>query len=161
MEEVERDWEEFSDDEGTGSRTNRTRLAVLLVVVGLALGYMVYAAFPGNALFFMTVSEFMDKDEAQDGRIVRVAGKLVDGSFLRQGDSTLTSFELIDKDGTVSVQHLSATYDGVLPDLFFNPHSEIILQGSYSPRQVFHADTILVKCPSKYQSLEEELQSSS
>ena len=161
MEEVERDREEFGEEEGSGSRSNRTRLIVLLSVVGLALGYMVYAAFPGNALFFMTVSEFMNKDEAQDGRIVRVAGKLVDGSFLREGNSTLTSFELIDKDDTAPAQELSATYNGVLPDLFFNPHSEIILQGSFSPGRVFHADAILVKCPSKYRSLEEELQRSS
>ena len=161
MEEIERDQEYIVEEEGSGSGSNRTRLIVLLLVVGVALGYMVYAAFPGNALFFMTVSEFMNKDEAQDGRIVRVAGKLVDNSFLREGNSTLTSFQLIDKDGTAPAHHLSATYNGVLPDLFFNPHSEIILQGSFSPGQVFQADTILVKCPSKYRSLEEELQRSS
>ena len=161
MEEVDRDRGDIVEEEESGGRSNRTRLAVLLLVVGVALGYMVYAAFPGNALFFMTVSEFMAKDEAQDGRIVRVAGKLVDGSFLREGNSTSTSFELIDKEGTAPVEYLAATYIGVLPDLFFNPHSEIILQGSYSPGRVFHADTILVKCPSKYRSLEEELQRSS
>ena len=159
MEQAEWDRDEFGEEEGSGSRNNRTRLIVLLLVVGLALGYLVYAAFPGNALFFMTVSEFMSKDEAQDGRVVRVAGKLVDGSFLREGNSTLTSFQLIDKEGTASLEHLSATYNGVLPDLFFNPHSEIILQGSFSPGHVFETDTILVKCPSKYRSLEDELQS--
>ena len=159
MQELDR--EDFAEQEQSGEHNNRTRLIVLLLVVGLALGYMVYAAFPGNALYFMSVSEFMDKDEAQDGRIVRVAGKLVDGSFLREGNSTLTSFQIIDKDGNSSFEHLSATYNGVLPDLFFNPHSEIILQGSFGPGQVFDTDTILVKCPSKYRSLEEELQSSS
>jgi cytochrome c-type biogenesis protein CcmE len=51
---------------------------------------------------------------------------------------------------------LDAEYVGVLPDLFFNPHSEIILEGSYGLEQVFHADSILVKCPSKYKSLQEE-----
>ncbi len=161
MEQIEGDREKFGLEEESGSRNNRTRLIVLLLVVGLALGYLVYAAFPGNAVFFVTVSEFMNKAEAQDGRIVRVAGKLVDGSFLREGNSTLTSFELIDKDSAAPVERLSATYDGVLPDLFFNPHSEIILQGSFSQARIFHADTILVKCPSKYRSLEEELQISS
>ena len=43
---------------------------------------------------------------------------------------------------------LPATCNGVLPNLFFNPHSEIILQGHYGPDRVFQADTILVKCPS-------------
>ncbi len=161
MEQVDRDPEEFLDEDETGGRSNRNRLVILLLVVGLALGYMIYAAFPGNALFFMTVSEFMGKEEAQDGRIVRVAGKLVDGSFQRESDSTLARFLLVDKDSEIAVQHLSASYVGVLPDLFFNPHSEIILQGNYGQDRVFQADTILVKCPSKYQSLEEVLQQSS
>ncbi len=47
----------------------------------------------------------------------------------------------------------------MLPDLFFNPHSELILEGSYGVNQVFHADSILVKCPSKYVDLEDELNS--
>ena len=148
-------------EEGPGSRNNKTRFVIVIAVVVLALGYMVYAAFPGNALFFMTVSEFMDKEEAQDGRIVRVSGKLVEGSFQRVSNTTLSRFRLIDKDAGTTAVNLSATYTGVLPDLFFNPHTEIILQGSYGPGRVFEADTILVKCPSKYRSLEDEFQASS
>ena len=41
MEEVERDREDIFEEEESGSLSNRTRLAVLLVVVGVALGYMV------------------------------------------------------------------------------------------------------------------------
>ena len=135
---------------------HRTRFVVLGLVVALSVGYMVYAAFPGNALYFLTVSEFMARDNVQDGRMVRVAGKLVDGSFLRADSSTLASFRLTDKEGGLAGEQLAASYVGVLPDLFFNPHSEVILEGSYGPGQVFQVDNVLVKCPSKYQSLEQE-----
>ena len=161
MEEIERSSEEFLDDEESTGRNNRTRLVILLLVVGLALGYMVYAAFPGNALYFMSVNEFMEREEAQDGRIVRVSGKLVDGSFQREANSINASFRLVDEGTGLAGEILLASYVGVLPDLFFNPHSEIILQGSYGPGQVFETDTIFVKCPSKYQSLEDELQQQS
>ena len=107
-------------------------------------------------MYFLTVSEFMDRDSVHDGRMIRVSGKLVDGSFARNGNSTLSHFVLVDKDSTSSGQQLQASYEGVLPDLFFNPHSEIILQGAYRTDSVFEAQDILVKCPSKYQSLEEE-----
>ena len=43
---------------------------------------------------------------------------------------------------------------------FFNPHSEIILEGSYGSDHVFQTHTILVKRPSKYRALEEEVQKS-
>jgi cytochrome c-type biogenesis protein CcmE len=137
-------------------RSNRTRFIVVAAVVILALGYMVYAAFPGNALYFLTVDELLNKDEVHDGRLLRVSGKLVDGSFQRQERSTTSSFRLHDKELGLSGVQLDAEYVGVLPDLFFNPHSEIILEGSYGLEQVFHADSILVKCPSKYKSLQEE-----
>ena len=148
------------EEEGESGR-HRTRFLILGVVVALALGYMIYADFPGNALYFLTVSEFAGKETAQDGRIVRVSGKLVDGSFRREGIATASSFRLQDEGAGLAGAQLKAAYVGVLPDLFFNPHSEVILQGSYGPDQVFQADSILVKCPSKYQSLEAELKKAS
>jgi len=140
------------ESEGSG---HRTRFIILGAVLVLAVGYMVFAAFPGNVLYFLTVSEFMRADEYQDGRTVRIAGALVDGSFQRQDNSTHADFQLIDKEGGAP-ERLIASYVGVMPDLFFNPHSEIILEGRYGPDDVFAAESILVKCPSKYQALEEE-----
>ena len=137
-------------------RSNRTRFLVLSSVIVLALGYMIYAAFPGNALYFLTVSEFNDRSDVQYGRVLRVSGVLVEGTFDREGKSLDSQFLITDKDGSTPAETLLASYTGVLPDLFFNPHSEIILEGSVGEEQIFQADNILVKCPSKYQSLEEE-----
>jgi len=47
---------------------------------------------------------------------------------------------------------MNASFDGVVPDLFFNDHSEIIAEGRYSTDGIFLADQIIVKCPSKYAS---------
>ena len=146
----------LQEREGSG---HRTRFIILGVVLALAVGYMVYAAFPGNVLYFLTVSEFMRADEYRDGRTIRVAGSLVGGSFHRQEKSTFSNFQLTDKEGGAP-ERMTASYVGVMPDLFFNPHSEIILEGRYSPDNVFEAESILVKCPSKYQALEEELSAS-
>ena len=156
MAELQQDQPSDPVNENAMGHGHQTRFVILGLVVALSVGYMVYAAFPGNALYFLTVSEFMAKDSAQDGRMVRVAGELVEGSFRRVEDSTLSSFRLTDKDGVAPREHLPASYVGVLPDLFFNPHSEIILEGSYGPGQIFQVDNVLVKCPSKYQSLTQE-----
>ena len=134
---------------------HKFKFIIFGVVLILAIGYMVYAAFPGNVLYFLTVSEFMGSDEYHDGRRIRVSGTLVDGSFQRIDNSTQSNFQLIDKSGS-SVDRLEASYVGVMPDLFFNPHSEIILEGRYEESDIFHAEHILVKCPSKYQAMEEE-----
>ncbi|MQG26854.1 MAG: cytochrome c maturation protein CcmE [SAR202 cluster bacterium] len=149
--------DEFGDE--APARSNRTRFLVLSAVIVLALGYMIYAAFPGNALYFLTVSEFNERSEVQDGRLLRVSGKLVEGTFGREGNSLESQFQITDKDGDTLGVTLMASFTGVLPDLFFNPHSELILEGSYGGNEVFHADAILVKCPSKYVDLEDELNS--
>ena len=149
--------DEYTEGDSGNSNSTRNRLIILGVVVSLAVAYMIYAAFPGNALYFLTVSEFLGGAEYQDGRVLRVSGKLVPDSFQRGEGGTLAHFQLVDKEGDSTGSSLQASYVGVMPDLFFNPHSEIILEGSYGTDAVFETDSILVKCPSKYQSLEEEL----
>ena len=143
-------------------RSHRTRFIIIAVVVALALFAMIWAAFGENTRYFLTVSEFNDKQavqEIQDGQMVRVSGKLVEGTFDRPEKSTVSRFQLTDKEGASSGSALLvASYDGVLPDLFFNPHSEIILEGSYTGEGIFHANEILVKCPSKYRDLDEQLE---
>ena len=150
-----------ADHQDTGvpePRSNRTRFIIVAVVVVLALAFMIWAAFGENTRYFLTVSEFNSKTEIHDGQMVRVSGKLVEGTFDRGEKSTISHFQLTDKEGeNTGAALLLAQYDGVLPDLFFNPHSEIILEGSYSGDGVFHADEILVKCPSKYRDLEDQL----
>lgn len=153
------DLDPFGDE--APARSNRTRFLVVSVVIVLALGYMIYAAFPGNALYFLTVTEFNGNSEVQDGRLLRVSGKLVEGTFGREGNTIQSRFQITDNDGESPGITLHASYTGVLPDLFFNPHSELILEGSYGANRVFHADNILVKCPSKYRDLEDELTSAS
>ena len=138
-------------------RSNRTRFIIVALVVVLGLGFMIWATFGENTRFFLTVSEFNSRSEVQDGQMVRVSGKLVEGTFNRGEKSTVSQFQLTDKEGVNSgTALLLASYEGVLPDLFFNPHSEIILEGSYSSEGVFQASEILVKCPSKYVDLEEQ-----
>lgn len=143
-------------------RSHRTRLLILGGVIALAVAYMAYAAFPGNTLYFVTVSEFVEDPKLHDGQTLRVAGALAPDTFRREDGSTLSRFSLGDKLADVpgiapGSPQMEASYVGVLPDLFFNPHSEIILEGHYDGREgVFTTDNILVKCPSKYQSMQTE-----
>ena len=85
-----------------------------------------------------------------ENKLVRVNGKLIEPSFIRPDGSTIANFELTD-----GARSVPATYDGVLPDLFFNVNSEIILEGSFGPDGVFTGQNVIVKCPSKYIELDE------
>ena len=151
-----------AESERSAWRNHRTRLLILGGVIALAVAYMVYAAFPGNTLYFVTVSEFVEDPKLRDGQTLRVAGALAPDTFRREDGSTLSRFNLGDKQVDVpgiapGSPQMEASYVGVLPDLFFNPHSEIILEGRYDgDAGLFATDNILVKCPSKYQSMQAE-----
>ncbi len=131
--------------------SNRGRLVMVVAVLALALGYLVFTAFPGSVRYYLTVEELVAQQQEMDGKRVRVVGVLAPDSFQRDSGSTRARFVLTD--GT---QSLNATYVGVPPDLFFNPHSEIVLEGTFGDGGVFNSDMVIVKCPSKYQALGEE-----
>ena len=124
---------------------NRVKMVVVLAVLVGAFAYFAFIAFESATLYYLTVGELIERGPTEEGRSVRVAGKLVAGSFFREDGSTLASFALTD--GT---ETLNAVHDGVVPDLFFNEHSEVILEGEYDSDGTFHSYHVTVKCPSKY-----------
>ena len=126
-------------------KTHRGKILVGLVVLVGALGYFAFMAFKSATVYYHTVGEMNSQEATPEGRMVRVSGDLVIGSFSREGISTIARFALTD--GT---ETLRATHDGLVPDLFFNEHSEIILEGRYKADGVFESHNVIVKCPSKY-----------
>jgi len=116
----------------------------LVVLLG-AVGYFAYSAFQAATVYYYTVSELKELDPGQTGELVRLSGKLVPGSFSRDEDSVLARFALTDGSETMNALH-----SGAVPDLFFNEHSEIVLEGSYHTGGYFESENVIVKCPSKY-----------
>lgn len=124
---------------------NRVKILLGTVVLVGALVYFGFMALRSATVYYYTVGELNAQRPSEEGRIVRVSGKLVPDSFDRPEGSISAFFQLTD--GT---QTLRAAHQGVLPDLFFNEHSEIILEGHYTPGGVFESENVIVKCPSKY-----------
>ena len=131
--------------------SHRFKLLIALIVLVAAAGYFAFQAFDAATVYYYTVGEMNQIGPTAEDRMVRVSGKLIPDSFHRDDGSTVAEFHLTD-----GVQNMPAAHDGVLPDLFFNEHSEIILEGRFHPDGVFLSENIIVKCPSKYVAQEEE-----
>ena len=142
---------ETSATVGSPVNANKGKLLIALVVLVSALGYFGFVAFEGATVYYYTVGEMKDIGPTPQGKAVRVSGKLMPETFNRAEGSTIAEFTLTD--GTAQ---LHAKHKGVLPDLFFNDHSEIILEGTYGPDGVFASENVIVKCPSKYVAVEDE-----
>jgi cytochrome c-type biogenesis protein CcmE len=130
----------------------RTRLAIAAILFTGALSYFAFLAWQSATVYYLTVAELEQAGPTEEGRLVRVAGKLVDGSFVRSADGLNVSFRVADEEGNV----LPVAYRGEVGQLFFNEHSQLILEGQYTHERVFHTETLIVQCPSKYVSLQDQ-----
>ena len=128
----------------------RKRLPLSFILAGLAiLGaviYLVYANTQANAVYYMTVSELKHCSTCSV-QSVRVAGVVQQGSVVHHNDAE-QSMSFVISDGG---QSLPVNYSGVVPDIF-RPGIEVVVEGHYTGSGPFTAQTLLAKCPSKFQA---------
>jgi cytochrome c-type biogenesis protein CcmE len=108
-------------------------------VVAACVGYLIYSASGGATEYYMTVSELQAHATAGD---VRVAGVVQDD--VQKSDGLHVTFT--EKDGTAS---MPVQYTGTLPDIF-KPGITVVVEGRLGADRVFHARTLLAKCPSRF-----------
>jgi cytochrome c-type biogenesis protein CcmE len=140
------------------------------VLILAAVVYLIFSATKANAEYFMTVDELQAKGSSMVSQDVRVSGAVV-GDTIQYDASTLTlTFDVaqvpgdqkeVDAEGGLAaVLHaavidpnrarLKITYNGPEPDLLKN-EAQAIMTGHLGSDGVFHADDLLLKCPTKYQ----------
>ena len=129
-----------------GFFSGQRKVVIAVALLAMAVGFLAFNAFQGASVYYFTVGEAL-AGNVQEGATVRVSGKLLPDSFRRETEGTVAHFSLVDESSV-----LQATYDGILPELFFNEHSDIVLEGSLNQDGVFNSDTVIVKCPTKYQA---------
>jgi Cytochrome c-type biogenesis protein CcmE len=117
------------------------RWALPALVVAACVGYLIYTASGGSAEYYLTVSEL--RSHAADSGYVRVAGVVQDD--VQKSDGGLHVM-FTEKDGTASVP---VDYTGTLPDIF-KPGITVVAEGRLGTDGVFHARTLLAKCPSRF-----------
>ncbi len=135
------------EDERPLSRRRR-RLPISFILGGLAiLGaviYLVYANTRADAVYYLTVSELKSCTTCAS-QSVRVAGVVQAGSIVSDDPKQQISFVIAD-----SGNRLPVVYSGIVPDIF-RPGITVVVEGHYTGQGSFQAQTLLAKCPSKFQ----------
>ena len=132
-------------------------IAVLILLTGV--GLLIYRGLASTSVYYMTVDELKTSPlglQLSADQIVRVGGLVVDGRLdYNQRDLELR-FSIKDENNPQEV--IDALYNGAKPDAFA-PEVEALLEGTYDrDTNLFLAKTLLVKCPSKYESKQENSQ---
>jgi cytochrome c-type biogenesis protein CcmE len=115
------------------------------VVMALALVYLIYSGIQNNATYFLTVDELYAKGTSQYNRPVRVSG-LVDAATIQFNNHDLIlTFDVTSEAGG----RMHVIFNGPQPDQM-RAGAEAILEGKYDG-QTFTAQSLLLKCPSRYE----------
>ena len=128
----------------------KTKMAAGLGIIVASLVYLVVTGFQNTSVYYLTVSEFHTRQTGVAGKRVKVAGKVVAGS-IQQDKGTMQVRFRAEEGGQV----LPVVYRGIVPDTF-KDGAEVVVEGKRQADGVFRAETLLAKCPSKYEGMDLE-----
>jgi cytochrome c-type biogenesis protein CcmE len=129
----------------------RYQLGIGIAVLVGAIAYLVIASLSGTSVYYYTLDEL--KDLAIDpAKKIRVGGALDKESVDYDPSGPVLRFQLQNEDGS---EKLLVVFHDVMPDNLMES-TEIVATG-YLRDGTFYAESLLVKCPSRYEAAEEEL----
>lgn len=126
----------------------KMKFVVAVVIIALTVGYLVYGGVKDTMVYYLTVQELKAQVPSVYGSRVRVSGTVVPGTIVKENDGSL-EFQITDGAETIDVY-----YEGIIPDIFADD-VEAVVEGKYAKNDVFQADTLLAKCPTKYESTDD------
>jgi cytochrome c-type biogenesis protein CcmE len=127
----------------------RHRLPWSFVVAGLAvaaaLAYLIAVNTAASAAYYMSIQQLRACHDCT-GRIVRVAGVVQDGSIVRDNATQTVQFNMVQGTDVLPIR-----YSGIVPDIF-RAGITVVVEGKPGASPIFQAQTLLAKCPSKFQN---------
>jgi cytochrome c-type biogenesis protein CcmE len=126
----------------------KLKLALIVACFVGVVGYLIFSGLQETTVYYHTVSEVQSGKYRQTDQGMRISGNVVPGSVERQAKSLGLDFRISDAQGG---EPLRVHYQGVVPDNF-KEGMAVVVEGKLRPgEKVFDANTILLKCPSKYE----------
>ncbi len=131
----------------TALLSGKMRVAIVVGLIFAGMAYFAVTTITAATVEYMKVDKVVESSGIDANQTVGVLGKLVPDSYIKSPDGITANFRIRDEGG---MRELPVVYDGEIGQVFFNDHSEIILNGRIQSDGVFHADLLTVRCPSKY-----------
>lgn len=135
--------------------SGKAKIAAVAVLFLVGVVFLAITAFNEATVEFLSVEDAVKVQPQTDANSVGVLGKLVPGSYIKSPDGVTANFRLKDENGSVE---LPVVYSGEVGQVFFNDHSEIILNGKMGSDGVLQAEMLTVRCPSKYLTEQEQME---
>jgi len=148
----------------------RSKFIIGGLLILAAVVYLIASSTQASAEYFMTVDEVSTQGQSVVGKSLRVSGAVVGDSIKYDPQSLTLTFDVAHvpgnnqeveaQGGLAEVLHaavvdpartrIQVQYSGPKPDVLKN-EAQAIMTGKIGADGVFHADELLLKCPTKYE----------
>ncbi|MDE2888812.1 MAG: cytochrome c maturation protein CcmE [Gemmatimonadota bacterium] len=125
-------------------------------VIVACLVFLVVSSSQKMSMYYLTVTELEARETEFVNKRIKLAGKVTPGTIRKLPDR-IVEFEIWEPlEGAAFSTKRQVVYAGIVPDTF-RDEADVVLEGEVGGNGRFRADTLLAKCPSKYegQSYEE------
>jgi cytochrome c-type biogenesis protein CcmE len=122
------------------------KILVGAVVIGAGTGYFIYQAMQSSWSYYYSVDDFSVNRTAVKNHSLRIAGRVKQGSIVRDVQKMSLNFTLAGSEAELPV-----CYEGPVPDNFAEDR-EVVVEGRLDTTGIFQADMLMTKCESKYKA---------
>lgn len=127
--------------------TRKQIILLILLFIIAASGYFIYDLSKSSITPYMTVSELIENSNTMIGRNIQIRGKVEKNSL--QDFGMYIQFSVYDEEASINVIYTGSIVPG------FKEENEVVLIGSLNSNGDFEAEKMILKCPSKYEEIEE------
>lgn len=148
----------------------RTKFLLGGLLILAAVVYLIASSTKASAEYFMTIEELNAQGSAVIGKSLRLSGAVIGDTIQYDANSLSLTFEVANvpgdnnvieaQGGLAKVLHeavvdpnrarVKVIYVGPKPDLLRN-EAQAIMTGHMEADGIFHADELLLKCPTRYE----------
>ncbi|MFW5879170.1 MAG: cytochrome c maturation protein CcmE [Myxococcota bacterium] len=122
------------------------KIGVSVLVLGAALGYLMYRSMADNLEYYKQVDELAADLDGWTGVQVRLAGSVKEDSIFHRPGTHDYAFTV-----THGGSEMRVAYSGRMPD-GFTEKAEVVVSGRLGADGVFQGERVVAKCPSKYEA---------
>jgi cytochrome c-type biogenesis protein CcmE len=148
----------------------RLKFVIGGLLITAAIVYLIISSTKANAQYFFTLDELLSREPSMVDQNVRISGAVVGDSITYDPQSLALHFTVANvpadnkvieaQGGLAAVLHAAVTdpsrtrlqvvYNGPKPDLL-RDEAQAIMTGHLGADNIFYADELLLKCPTKYE----------
>lgn len=128
-----------------GALSSKVKFLIGGVVIVAVIGALIATSFGSSTSDYLSIAQVRQLG-AEQPRDSRVGGKIVPDSVNYSTQDVQLTFQVQDQTGTMAI-----VYKGPKPDMLADAVEAVAIGKYDSATQVFNADELLMKCPSKYE----------